>query len=162
MTYSLQEVAFVDLTELVDETISTGAFIEQRDDADEPFLRAIPEIFCDEPEFRCIAVLEDGVKPVGYVTIFPHDDSGALDIGPLYVRLQCRGRGLGRRLMERALEYAGDGGVQKVFTATWGENNRVQRLFESLGFKPIREIPDARIDGDSTIEYVLRLTDNGT
>jgi ribosomal protein S18 acetylase RimI-like enzyme len=162
VTYSVQAVAFVDLTELVDETISTGAFIERRDDADEPFLRAIPEIFGDEPDFRCFATFDNGDQPVGYVTIFPNAESDALDIGPLYVRKQCRGRGLGRRLMESALEYAREKGVQKVYTATWGENLRVRRLFESLGFEYIRTIPDARINGDSTVEYVLLLTNHGT
>jgi len=160
MAYSLQEVAFTRLAELVDETINTGAFIERRDDADEPFLRAIPEILGADPGFRCFAALEDGDKPVGYVTVFPHDDSGALDIGPLYVRAQYRGRGLGRRLMERALEYARGNDAQEIYTATWGENIRVQRLFESLGFTRIREIPEARINGDSTVEYVLRLTNS--
>ena len=161
MTYSLQEVVFSNLRELVDETINTGAFIERRDDAGGPFLRAIPEIFGDEPDFRCLAVLADGDKPVGYVTILPREDSGALDIGPLYVGTQYRGRGLGRRLMEGALDYARGEGVKKIHTATWGENRRVQRLFESLGFERIREIPDTRINGDSTVEYVLRLANNG-
>ena len=161
MTYSLQEVAFVDLAELVDETISTGAFVDRKDDTDEPFLRAIPELFGNEPGFRCLAVLADGDKPVGYVTILPREDSDALDIGPLYVGTQYRGRGLGRRLMEGALDYARGEGVKKIHTATWGENRRVQRLFESLGFERIREIPDARINGDSTVEYVLRLANNG-
>ena len=162
MTHSVQEVAFSDLAELVDETISTGAFIERRDDANEPFLRVIPEIFGEDPGFRCFAVLEDGDKPIGYVTILPREGSGELDIGPLYVRTQDQGHGLGRRLMEAALEYARGKEVQTIHSATWGENIRVQRLFESLGFERIQEIPDARVDGDSTVEYALRLGSGGT
>lgn len=62
--------------------------------------------------------------------------SGALEcyVAELYVRPACRGRGLGRALMEAAVDIARDRGADQIELGT-GEDDAVARaLYESLGF----------------------------
>jgi hypothetical protein len=61
--------------------------------------------------------------------------------------------------MEEARQWAQDREARKLHTATWGQNLRARQLFEGLGFECINEIPDARVNGDSTVEYLLHLED---
>jgi len=157
MTYSLQETSFAELTDLVDETINIDAFVQRRDDSDGPFLRAIPELVGNHPDLHCFAVSTDQARKVGYVIVLPHPREATLTIGPLYVSEQYRGAGLGRRLVTAAVEWARAAGARELEVATWGRNARARKLFEHLGFQLVGEIPDARVNGDSTVEYLLKV-----
>ncbi|MBN1580685.1 MAG: hypothetical protein JXA89_08265 [Anaerolineae bacterium] len=43
----------------------------------------------------------------------------------------------------------------KAFVVSKGENIRVRRIVDRLGFRLVKEIPNARINGDSTVYYAL-------
>jgi len=51
-----------------------------------------------------------------------------------------RGRGLGKRLLLNCLEVLHGEGIQTVYLEVEGDNHRAIALYESLGFRPIREL----------------------
>ncbi len=101
--------------------------------------------------------LSDQSEPIGFAVILPHKEERVVSIGPVYVREQFQGQGLGRRLIEGLVEWAKIKGVRALFTQTWGGNTRARRLLENLGFQFLREKPDTRVNGDSTVQYLLEI-----
>jgi diamine N-acetyltransferase len=53
----------------------------------------------------------------------------------LYVDAAAQGRGLGRQLLDAALEHPRLAGAQRVFVTVWEQNERAIRLYESCGFR---------------------------
>ena len=81
-------------------------------------------------------VAESGGGLVGCIGLRPHGrDAG--ELGRLYVRPPSRGRGLGRLLVERALEAAADAGYVRVVLDTVPALAASLRLYTALGFVPI-------------------------
>jgi ribosomal protein S18 acetylase RimI-like enzyme len=85
---------------------------------------------------------EDGVL-LGYVQFgdvgIPEVEARPGDQGlqRLYVETARQGCGLGRRLVEAALEHPRLAGATRIFLQVWDENERAVRLYESLGFRPV-------------------------
>lgn len=103
------------------------------------------------------ALLDDAAKAVGFVVILPHQQEGVSSVGPVYVGSGYRGKGLGRRLIEETIRWAKGKEIRRLFTKTWGGNTRSRRLFEGVGFRMVQEEPDTRVNGDSTVEYFLKV-----
>ena len=57
-------------------------------------------------------------------------------LNDLFVHPLWRGRGVGRALMEAALEYGKEEGASVVELETEVNNIKAQQLYESLGYKP--------------------------
>ena len=156
--YTIEEVSYAEILPLAQETAETGSFVERRDDAGAPFVLAMGEIFADHPDFRVFGLREaKSGQVIGYGTLLPNAAPHALELGPLYITIAHRGRGWGRRLIAALIAAARANGARYLYTATWGENARVQHLFEALGFEFVSEEPDARVNGDSTVHYRLDL-----
>jgi RimJ/RimL family protein N-acetyltransferase len=78
----------------------------------------------------------DGDCVVGWCDVLAMDrpamrHSGVLGIGLLP---EWRGRGIGRRLMERALEAARDFGLSRIELSVREDNTRAAALYAKLGF----------------------------
>ena len=73
----------------------------------------------------------DGV-PAGYCTC--HLDGNSGSIGLVALAPQAQGRALGRSLVDTALSYFRQHGVNEVAVATQGRNYRAQRLYQKCGF----------------------------
>ena len=156
MTYSLQEVTFSDLTGLVQEAIDTKSFLPLKGD-EESFLRSLPQLFGGHPDCRFFVLLENQVQEIGFIVVLPHKEERTLSIGPMYIREQCQGMGLGKHLVEGLIRWAKAEGIEWLFTQTWGENTRSRRVFEGLGFQCVGEEPGTRVNGDSTVKYLLQI-----
>src|SRR5919198_3169968 len=89
----------------------------------------------DHPEWCFVA--ETGGEVVGYVTtiIFERDRVGR--IPDLAVDARFRGLGIGRRLLEHALDYFRRRGMNVARIETLAHNEVGQRLYPSLGFEEI-------------------------
>ena len=90
------------------------------------------------PTEAFIAKTENGTQ-AGYVWVAKthHDFSGQLEASLLsqYVAEAYRDQGLGRRLMERAEEWARQQGLPRISLSV-GEHNKVaQNLYKILGFR---------------------------
>lgn len=87
-----------------------------------------------------VAVVNERVA--GYVSVFTRMVSHEIidgneefgEIGDLVVLEQCRGRGLGRQLMEEAQELARAKGVSDLRIGVLGQNETAISLYRSLGF----------------------------
>jgi ribosomal protein S18 acetylase RimI-like enzyme len=156
--YTIEEVTYAEILSLARETAETGAFVLRRDDVGAPFVLAMGEIFADHPDFRVFGLREaETGQVVGYGTLLPESAPHALELGPLYIAPDHRGRGWGRRLIKALIAAARAHGARYLHTATWGENARMRHLFDALGFEFVNEEPNARVNGDSTVHYRLDL-----
>ncbi len=80
----------------------------------------------------------DGNRPVGFIVVEPecrYQGEVVPEIHELVVDSSYQGRGIGRRLMETALNFLKERGYRKV--ALWvGEKNKdAQEFYRRLGFK---------------------------
>lgn len=66
-------------------------------------------------------------------------------------RPEVRGAGLGRRLVERSLDYCRERGVRQVYLETTGGLEASRRLYDSLGFRLVSETREELWDGEGTL-----------
>ncbi|WP_081194680.1 GNAT family N-acetyltransferase, partial [Halomonas sp. BC1] len=75
----------------------------------------------------------------GFVQLYPGVSTVGLNarwtLNDLFVLPQCREKGTGRTLMEAATQLAREHGVARLILMTQVENERAQRLYESLGWQ---------------------------
>ncbi|GAA0715819.1 GNAT family N-acetyltransferase [Dokdonella soli] len=77
-----------------------------------------------------------GTEAVGCIGLRPLDGQ-TCEMKRLYVRPQARGEQLGRRLVMRIREEANAAGYSRICLDTLPTMTSAQRLYESLGFKPV-------------------------
>ena len=99
--------------------------------------------FADALVKKTILVAEMDDALVGYVQ-FGDVEIPEVEVRPgdqglqrLYVEKAMQGRGLGRKLMEAALQHPRLAQARRIFVQVWDENERAVRLYESFGFKKI-------------------------
>ncbi|WP_311064721.1 GNAT family N-acetyltransferase [Halomonas sp. DWK9] len=75
----------------------------------------------------------------GFVQLYPGVSTVGLNarwtLNDLFVLPACREKGTGRALMEAAAQLAQEHGVARLILMTQVENERAQRLYESLGWQ---------------------------
>lgn len=88
-----------------------------------------------EAEGIFIAELEDRV--IGYITTWRDLAAGIGHIPNLVVVADQRGRGLGRQLIQYALEHFRKSGLTHAKIETLVQNERGKHLYQSLGFQEV-------------------------
>jgi len=58
-------------------------------------------------------------------------------VGDVVVEASLRGRGIGRALVERALEWGRARGLKQVQLTVFAQNGRARDFYERLGFRPL-------------------------
>lgn len=105
--------------------------------------RHIEEDVAANPEG--IFVAEDDGLLVGYVTTRIDREAGKGRIPNLAVDQSLRGQGLGRRLIERALQYFREQGMSYAMIETMAQNEIGQHLYPACGFQEVaRQVHYAR------------------
>lgn len=61
------------------------------------------------------------------------------EIRRLYCTANARGKGIGRRLMETAINQLETKGSRRLFLGVWEENKGAQRFYRSFGFEKCGE-----------------------
>jgi diamine N-acetyltransferase len=99
--------------------------------------------FVDALREDTILVAERSDALVGYVQ-FGDVDIPEVEVRPgdqelhrIYVETELQGRGLGRRLMNAALEHPRLADASRIFLQVWERNEPARRLYEGLGFKTV-------------------------
>ena len=86
-----------------------------------------------------IFVMLDGDVPVGFTQLYPKYSSMRASknwiLNDLYVESTHRKTGVGRALIEQAMEFAKGQGATFVQLETALDNYTAQRLYEAIGFK---------------------------
>ena len=83
-----------------------------------------------------LAVFAAGTGPdeyQAYCIVSADGDAGEVD--SLYVDPECRGKGIGRKLMERALDWLSGTGCAKVRISVAQGNEQALDFYETFGFK---------------------------
>jgi ribosomal protein S18 acetylase RimI-like enzyme len=92
--------------------------------------------------FRKVSDLEtyllafEGGRLVGHVTVQRERHPVTRHVGSLAIAVaaDARGRGIGRRLMEEAIAWSKDAGVDKLVLAVYPHNEAAISLYRSFGF----------------------------
>ncbi len=58
-------------------------------------------------------------------------------VGDLVVRSTLRGQGIGRALLERALEWGRSHGIKRVQLTVFERNRSAREFYDKLGFRPL-------------------------
>ena len=104
--------------------------------------------------YAAVWVVDDGGEVAGSVALRSLDAHG-LELKRMYLRAHLRGRGVGRRLLETALEWARAAGARRIVLDTTEEMSAARRLYEAYGF---RRVPgSAPRQGQERLLYELRL-----
>lgn len=107
-----------------------------------------PEAFAKylaQPAARCVlAEVEPGDAPVGYIVCCEPDlpvDLTAQDyeLRRIYLLHRFQGLGIGRALMEAAVEHARQLGRTRLLLGVYGKNYEAIRFYEKAGFTQIGE-----------------------
>jgi ribosomal protein S18 acetylase RimI-like enzyme len=77
-----------------------------------------------------------GTEAVGCIAL-RQLEGNSCEIKRLYVRPQARGEQLGRRLVERICQEAREAGYSRICLDTLPTMASAQKLYQSLGFRPI-------------------------
>lgn len=86
---------------------------------------------------RCWIAELDG-KVVGSVFIVKHTESAA-KLRMLYVEPEARGNGVGRKLVDAALEFSRAAGYANVMLWTNPQLTAARKIYEAVGFEMIEE-----------------------
>lgn len=112
---------------------------------------------------KTILVAEDGGALLGYVQ-FGDVDIPEVEVRPgdqglhrIYIETAWQGRGLGRRLMDAALQHPRLVDASRIYLTAWEKNERALRLYESLGFRTVGTTTFAIGTGDVAEDLVMLL-----
>jgi putative acetyltransferase len=93
-----------------------------------------------------------GGKVLGTIGLYPLDEE-MVELRKMYFLPSLRGRGLGRRLLERMIAIAKQKGYRRIYLETASRLKEAVHLYESVGFRPFEEKHTPRCDQ----AYVLEL-----
>ncbi|MDE3252207.1 MAG: GNAT family N-acetyltransferase, partial [Bacteroidota bacterium] len=86
----------------------------------------------------------------------PIADAGTIEIARIYVSDSCIGKGVGKVLMQTALQFARSRNARHVRLAVWEQNHRAIRFYESFGF--IRSgVQDFLLGTDVQHDFIMQL-----
>jgi ribosomal protein S18 acetylase RimI-like enzyme/aminoglycoside phosphotransferase (APT) family kinase protein len=121
--------------------------------------------FADALVKKTILVAEEDGALLGYVQFgdvgIPEVQLRPGDRGlhRLYVETTLQGRGIGRKLLETALQHPRLAEARRIFLQVWDKNERAVRLYESLGFK---RVGTTRFTvGNEAMEDLVMILDKG-
>jgi GNAT superfamily N-acetyltransferase len=107
--------------------------------SDESLARSVPRLLAD-PDTDFLLAGEDGVCQLRY-RYGLWLESEDCELEDLFVRERARGSGLGRALVEAAVERARKRGCGRIQLDTNEGNQAARALYESLGFSSWAETP---------------------
>ncbi len=115
----------------------------------EPLKQTYEGISADFATHKFLKAMRDG-RIVGSVKFRVSDDR--VWLGKLIVDIDYRGRGLGRRLLTEVERHNPNAARFQLFTAASSSHNI--RLYESAGYRVVREFPDPEQDGFPMVEMI--------
>jgi GNAT superfamily N-acetyltransferase len=116
-------------------------------------LQRLPGEFA-APAGLLLLALRNG-EAAGTIAVRPLRED-ACEAKRLYVPARFRGEGLGRRLLQEAIEQAGAAGYQAMYGDTLPSMTEAARLYETLGFERVDAYTEDPTPGAIYLKLVLR------
>ena len=84
-------------------------------------------------------IAEENGEILGGAGIYPTDglDSDTVELVKMYVSAASRGKGMGKQIMLKCIEFAKSVGYQKIYLETMPELSSAVAAYEKLGFKSL-------------------------
>jgi putative acetyltransferase len=92
-----------------------------------------------------------GGEVLGTIGLYPLDEE-MVELRKMYFLPSLRGRGLGRRLLERMIAIAKQKGYRRIYLETASRLEEAVHLYESVGFRPFEEKHTPRCDQAFVLE----------
>ena len=107
--------------------------------------KIIPPLRKEQARFASFYIIVDGQK-VGDFNIFRKTDQ-ELEVGWIGIDKDVQGRGIAKAIMTRIIDFAKENNYKKISLEAVGESfSNARKLYESLGFKPVKTISTAQED----------------
>ncbi len=106
----------------------------------DPTTDALFELFNNTPgSYYYIATIDNNV--VGGGGIFPTENlpEGTCELVKLYLHKDARGTGLGKKLLNTAMQWAKENGYTQVYLESMPELSKAVTIYENVGFKRIHQ-----------------------
>ena len=102
-----------------------------------------PEQVAMYRDFGRVLVAREGGAVIGHLQLVDGERDGEAELKSLAVREDHHARGVGRMLVERAVEGCRDDGLSTLLVASAAADTRVLRFYQLLGFRMLRVERDA-------------------
>lgn len=106
----------------------------------DPTTNALFELFNNTPgSYYYVAVINDVL--VGGAGIFPTENlpDGTCELVKLYLHKDARGTGLGKQLLNKAMDWAKEYGYKQVYLESMPELSKAVTIYENVGFERINQ-----------------------
>ena len=106
----------------------------------DPTTDALFELFNNTPgSYYYVAVINDVL--VGGAGIFPTENlpNGTCELVKLYLHKDARGTGLGKQLLNTAMQWAKENGYTQVYLESMPELSKAVTIYENVGFQRINQ-----------------------
>jgi putative acetyltransferase len=106
----------------------------------DPTTDALFELFNNTPGSFYFIALKDQ-QLVGGAGIFPTENlpEGTCELVKLYLHKDARGTGLGKELLNTAMQWAKENGYTQVYLESMPELSKAVTIYENVGFKRIHQ-----------------------
>lgn len=103
----------------------------------DPTTDALFELFNTPGSYYFIALIDN--KLVGGAGIFPTENlpEGTCELVKLYLHKNARGTGLGKKLLNTAMQWAKENGYTQVYLESMPELSKAVTIYENVGFRRI-------------------------
>lgn len=107
-----------------------------------------------------LLVADIGGKVVGYIAIMDLDRKTS-KIVSFAVKREFRGKGIGKRLLSKAIERCREKGRSRMLLEVRVSNYVAQNLYKKMGFRVVEVIPNYYHDGEDAYLMALDLETQG-
>ncbi len=119
------------VVDLIDNSLKEMGVIKKGEEKiDDPDLRRISQVYSGR---GCFWIAIDGNSVIGTVAIRDLGD-GTAKLNRMFVKSDHHGKGVGQKLLDRALQHAKDEGFSEVILNTHVNMKRAHRFYEKNGF----------------------------
>jgi putative acetyltransferase len=101
----------------------------------DPTTDALYELFRTPGAVYFVATIDNSL--VGGCGIYPTENlpNWTCELVKLYLKMEARGTGLGKQLLEISMQWAKDNGYTQVYLESMPELDKAVSIYEKLGFK---------------------------
>jgi len=106
-----------------------------------------------DADVRPFLLVQKGVA-IGYGEIWIDSDAGEVELARILVMPECRGRGVGRRLVSLLLAEAAKTGLRDAFVRVHPGNAAAIACYQHAGFRRVDDKSEASWNQSQPVEYL--------